>query len=203
MIPQSFRFLLPTVLAGVMFSPLTGAAATTPGPMQILRTTTDELLVVIYEKPADGRSLTARVQPVMERYFDFELLTRRAVGPGWRQLTPGQQQRTTKLLTELIVRSYCAHFDTNVRSRVTYATPVEVAAGRYELPTTVTHIGQNYAVTYRAEQMPDGWRFYDIIVEGVSLVANYRAQFTALFQQGGADAIISALEKNLAENAPV
>ena len=72
-----------------------------------------------------------------------------------------------------------------------------------ELPTTIIYPSQSIAVSYRAELMPDGWRFYDVIVEGVSLVANYRAQFTALFQQGGADAIISALEKNLAENPPV
>lgn len=203
MIPRSFRFLLPPVLAGVMFSRLAGAVATAADPVQTLRTATDELLAVLYEKPVDGRPLIERTRPVMEKYFDFASLTRRAVGPGWRQLTPGQQERATQLLTELIVRNYCAHFDTAARSRVTYATPLAMAAGRCELPTTVIHTGQNIAVAYRAELMPDGWRFYDVIVEGVSLVANYRAQFTALFQQGGAEAIISALEKNLAENPPV
>ena len=203
MIPRSFRFLLPPVLAGVMFSPLTGAVATAADPVQVLRTATDELQAVIFEKPADRQPLAERARPRLVKYFNFESLTRLSVGPAWRQLTPGQQQHTIKLLTELVVRNYCAHFDTAVRSRVTYAAPVALAAGRCELPTTIIYPDRSIAVTYRVEQMPDGWRCYDIIVEGISLVANYRAQFTALFQKGGADAIISALEKNLAENPPV
>jgi phospholipid transport system substrate-binding protein len=200
MIPRSCRFLLPPVLAGVLFSSLAGAPPADPG--QILRAATDQVLAIIYDLPADGRPLAKRAQPVLEKYFNFESLTRRAVGPGWRQLTPAQQQRTTTLLAELVVRSYCSHFDTTVRSRVTYGALVATAAGRCELPTTVTYSDKNFAVAYRAELMPEGWRFYDVIVEGVSLVANYRAQFTELFQKGGADAIISALEKNLAENPP-
>jgi len=203
MIPRCLRFLLPPVLAGVILLTRANAAATVTDPEQTLRAVTDQVMEVVYDKPADGRTLAARVQPVMEKYFDFALLTRRAVGPGWRQLTPAQQQRTIQLLTEMIVRNYCARFDTVNRSRVIYATPVQVAPGRYELPTTVSHTRRDYAVVYRAELMPDGWRFYDVVVEGVSLVANYRAQFTALFQQGGADAIISALEKNLAQNSSV
>ena len=203
MIPRSLRCLLPPVLAGVLFLIRSQAAVAVTDPVETLRTVTDQVLVVVYEKPADGRPLAARVQPVMEKYFDFALLTRRAVGPGWRQLTPAQQQRTIRLLTEMIVRNYCARFDTVNRSRVTYAAPVAVAAGRCELPTLVSHTRRNYAVTYRAELMPDGWRFYDVVVEGISLVANYRAQFTALFQEGGAEAIISALEKNLAQNPSV
>ena len=197
---RSLLVLLPLCLIGLLFGLKADASVTAADPGQILRNATDELLTVIYEKPADGRLLAERARPVMEKYFDFGLLTRRAVGPGWRQLTPGQQQRTTKLLTELIVRNYCAHFDTSVRSLITYAAPLTLAAGRSELPTTIIYSGRNIAVSYRAEQLPEGWRFYDVIVEGVSLVANYRAQFTPLFQQGGGDAIISALEKNLAEH---
>ena len=201
MIPHSFRFLLPLILAGGLIVPRADAGPTATDPVQFLRTATDELHVIMFEKPSDPRPLAVRAKPVLVNYFDFALLTRRAVGPGWRQLTPEQQQRTIHLLTELIVRNYCARFNTVVLSRVAYAAPVAVAAGRCELPTTIIYPRRSIAVTYRAEQMPDGWRFYDVVVEGVSLVANYRAQFTALFQQGGADAIIGALEKTLTENS--
>ena len=195
--------LLPLCLAGLIVVPRAAAVPTGTDPVQIARTATEELMNVLYARPVAGHPLSERAQPVLEKFFDFPMLTRRAVGPGWRQLTTEQQQRTTQLLTELIVRNYCARFDSVVRSRVTFAAPVPVGTGRYELPATVTHTGQNYAVVYRVEQTAAGWSFYDVILEGVSMVANYRAQFTALFQQGGADAIISALEKNLAANLPV
>lgn len=197
--PPLSRGLLALLLASALLAGRANGAESANDPGQTVRTTYDQVLAIIYEQPADGRPLAARVQPVLEKYFDFAALTRRAVGPGWRQLTAGQQQRATELLTGLIVRNYCAHFDTAVRSRIAIAAPVTLAAGRCEVPTTIIYSGRNIAVTYRAEQMPDGWRFYDVIVEGVSLVANYRAQFTALFQQGGAEAIIHALEEKLGE----
>ena len=198
--PRSLLALLPLCLAGLVLAPRAGARPTGPDPVAVARTATDELMKVLYARPDDGRPLAERARPVLEKFFDFPTLTRRAVGPGWRQLTPEQQRRTTNLLTELIVRTYCARFDAAVRSEVTFAAPVSLGPGRFELPATVTHTGQNYAVIYRVEQTPEGWSFYDVSVEGVSMVANYRAQFTALFQQGGADAIISALERNLAAN---
>lgn len=197
--PPLSRVLLALILASALLAGRVDGAESAKDPGQAVRAANDQVLAIIYDQPADRRPLAARMRPVLKKYFDFEMLTRRAIGPGWRQLTPGQQQRATGLLTELIVRNYCAHFDTSVRSRITIAAPVALAAGRCEVPTTIIYSGRNISVTYRAEQMPDGWRFYDVIVEGVSLVANYRAQFTALFQQGGAEAIIHALEEKLGE----
>ena len=196
------RLLLPALVGALLAPPATAGSTPDPDPLPVLRTATDQVQAIIYAPRVSGRPLVEQVQPVMEKYFDFGALTRRAVGPGWRQLTPAQQQRATRLLTELIVRNYCAQFDTSARSRVTYAAPVELGTGRCELATTVVHTGRNIAVTYRAELTPEGWRFYDVIVEGVSLVANYRAQFTALFLRGGADAIIHALEEKLGETLP-
>ncbi len=200
MTPTLFPLFLSAFLTVGLFVTRSDAVVTAPDPVQTLRNATDELQVIMFEKPSDPRPLAVRAKPVLVKYFDFALLTRKSVGPGWRQLTAEQQQRTTELLTELIVRNYCAHFDTVERFRLTCAVPVALAADRCELVSTIIYPRQSIAVAYRAEQRPDGWRFYDVIVEGVSLVANYRAQFTVLFQQGGAQAIIGALEKNLAAN---
>ena len=191
-----------SLLACALLAPVAAGAGPVTDPGQILRTATDEVMAVVYAPPVDGRSVAARVQPVMEKFFDFAALTRRSIGPGWRQFTPEQQRRTTALLAELIVRNYCAHFDTKVRSQVTFAAPVPLTDDRCELPTSITYSGQNYSVTYRAEQASGRWRFYDVIAEGVSLVANYRAQFAPLFQKGGAAAIIHALEEKLASPTP-
>jgi phospholipid transport system substrate-binding protein len=197
--PRLFCALLVPVIAGIISGPLAAAPGNAADAGRILRTATDETMAIIYDKAADSRPLAERVQPVMEKYFNFDALTRRAVGPGWRQLTSDQQRRVTVLLSALVIRNYCSHFDVNVRSTVIYAAPVDLASGRCELPTTLTYTGQSYAVAYRAELLPEGWRFYDVVVEGVSLVANYRAQIEPLFQKGGADAVIHALADKLAE----
>lgn len=188
-------------LAWMLLHPLAVAAGPASDPAQALHTAIDEVMTVIYEPTADQRAIAVRAQPVMEKSFDFAALTRRAVGPGWRQFTPEQQQQATALLTTLIVRNYCTHFDSSFRARITYATPVPLAGDRCELPLTIAGSVNRYAVTYRAELTAGRWHFYDVVVEGVSLVANYRAQFAPLFQQGGASAIIRALEEKLASPA--
>ena len=200
--PRTIHRFLSWLLTGVLLLPLAASADPVLDLSQTVRAATEEMLAVVCEKPTDDRPLAERAHAALQKYFDFPMMTRRAAGPGWREYTPEQQQRITTLLTELVVRSYCSHFDSTIRSRAAYAAPVELAKDRCELPTTIIYASQNFAVTYRAEKIAGNWHIYDVIVEGVSLVANYRAQFNALFQQGGAEAIIHALEENLATPVP-
>ncbi len=176
-------------------------------PQVLLRAAVDEVLAIAYpEKLTDPAaaalpSLAARVRPVLEKYFSFELLTRSAVGPGWSQIKPEDQKRLITLFTELVIRTYSDKFEPGARPGITYAKPVEINATSRELPSTISYAGKNYAVSYRVRQLPEGWRIYDVNVEGVSMVNNYRAQFTPLFDKGGAAAIIAAIEKNIADYA--
>jgi phospholipid transport system substrate-binding protein len=65
-----------------------------------------------------------------------------------------------------------------------------------EVPTTLLYQGNQYSVIYRLEEA-EGWRITDVVVEGVSFVANYRAQFDAQFKRGGSDAVIDALSESV------
>jgi phospholipid transport system substrate-binding protein len=172
-------------------------------PQTILHQAVDEVLTIAYAPPVTPPAdpLVNRLRPVLEKYFSFDLITRSAVGPGWNSFSPADQQRTITLFTDLVIRTYSDKFEPGDRPKVTYGKPVEIDATRRELPTTITYAGKNYSVSYRLRQLPAGWRIYDVNIEGVSMVANYRAQFDPLFQKGGAAAIIAALEKNLADFA--
>jgi phospholipid transport system substrate-binding protein len=65
-----------------------------------------------------------------------------------------------------------------------------------DVPTTLVYKGGRYAVTYRMEQI-GGWRIADVVIEGVSLIANYRSQLDATFKQGGVEAVIRSLEQSV------
>jgi phospholipid transport system substrate-binding protein len=123
-------------------------------------------------------------------------MTRRAVGPGWRQFTPAQQAKATGLFTTLIIRSYSAKFTPGEHPVITYKAATEPAPGRVEVPTSLLYEGSHYEVIYRLENA-GSWRITDVVIEGVSLVANYRSQFDAQFKKGGADAVIAALTQSV------
>ncbi len=175
---------------------LAGATrASTADAEQRLQGAVNEALAVAKAAP-DNRVMTVKLRPVLQKHINFETMTRRAVGPGWRQFSPAQRAKATDLFTTLVIRSYCEKLTPGEYPVIKFKTAKAPEAGRCEIPTTLTYQGSNYDVTYRLEGA-DNWRVSDIIIEGVSLVANYRTQFDAVFKKGGAEAVIDSLTQTV------
>ena len=191
------RWLLPLLLAsGVIAS---SAIAAPADPVGQLRNEVDQVLALAYSGQS-SETLAERVRPLLERDFAFDLVTRQAIGPGWRQFTAGDQQKVTDLFSRLVIRIYAARVVGTQRPAITYGKTVSLSPDRCEIPTRVTAPnGEPYAVVYRLINLSGGWRIYDVLIEGVSFVANYRAQFDDLVRRGGAAAVIKSLEAKLAQ----
>lgn len=164
-----------------------------------LREGMDEALAIVEHSPS-GKVLADKLQPSLEKRVSFEAMTRRAVGPGWKKFTPAQQQEATKLFTKLIVHSYCDKFTPGAKTSVEYRKSSSPAADKVEVPTVMTYKGGRYNIVYRLENH-GRWVITDILAEGVSLVANYRAQFDELYKKGGADAVLNSLQQSVARNS--
>ena len=193
----SRRWLLSLLVApGVLaFSAIAGPA----DPVGQLRSEVDQVLALAYSGQS-SETLAERVRPLLEKDFSFDLVTRQAIGPGWRQFTAGEQQKVTDLFSRLVIRIYAARVVGTQRPNITYGKTVTLAGDRCEIPTRVTAPnGEPYVVVYRLINLSGGWRIYDVLIEGVSFVANYRAQFDDLVRRGGAAAVIKTLEAKLAE----
>ena len=160
-----------------------------------LRAAVDQVLTVA-QKAKGGSSMADQITPVLLRHVCFESMTRRAVGPGWRQFTPEQKAEATKLFTKLIIRSYSEKFTPGEQPDTKYLKSSSPGAGKVEIPTITVYKGSRYNVTYRMEDRGK-WMVTDILAEGVSLVANYRAQFDALVKKGGASAVIASLKQSV------
>lgn len=164
-----------------------------------IRTSIDEVLTAAYAQPGVAPT-PAQIRPYLARCVAFELVTRQAMGPGWKQFSAADQKRVTELFTELLIRTYSRRIIGTKRPKIVYGTPVRISAEREELPTRVTTslTSDPFPVTYRVAKLSQGWRIYDIVIEGISFVANYRAQFDDLIKKGGAVAVIHSLETKLA-----
>ncbi len=184
------------LLALIPFLLLPAAVASTADAEKRLKVAVNDVLAIA-KRSSSGKALAEGLRPVLGKYLSFEAMTRRAVGPGWRQFSPAQQKKATGLFTTLVIRTYSDKFTPGQDPVVEFGKAVTPAAGRVEVPTTVLYQGSRYSVVYRLEQT-GGWRITDIVIEGVSLIANYRTQFDSQFKQGGADAVLSALTKSVA-----
>ena len=151
----------------------------------------------IADHSANSGALAVSVRPVLVNIISFDLMTRRAVGPGWREFTEAQKKEATDLFTTLIIRTYASKFTPGEFPEITYKTAISPVPGRVEIPTSILYKGSHYEVIYRQEESV-AWRITDVVIEGVSMIASYRTQFDAQFKQGGAPAVISALKKSVA-----
>jgi phospholipid transport system substrate-binding protein len=193
---RSRRFLLLLASGAIALSALAAPA----DPVTQLRSEVDQVLAIAYSGQ-NSQMLADRVRPLLERDFSFELVTRQAIGPGWRQFTPSEQQKVIDLFSRLVIRIYSTRVVGTQRPNISYGKTVTLAPDRCEIPTRVTAANGDrpYLVVYRLINLSGNWRIYDVLIEGVSFVANYRAQFDELVQHGGAAAVIKTLEAKLAE----
>jgi len=161
-----------------------------------LRSAVDEVLNIA-KNAKDRAGLVSKIGPVLSKHISFDVMTRRAIGPGWRTFTPAQQKDAVKHFTQLIIRSYSSKFTIGAMPEISYKSAATPAAGRVDVTTTTTYQGSRYNVIYRMEQA-EGWRTTDVVIEGVSMVANYRSQFDPVFKKGGAEAVLRSLEQSAA-----
>jgi phospholipid transport system substrate-binding protein len=199
-----FRLVLKSVLVLLILDVgRPSGAASVDDAATMLRSSVDEVLSIAYSGRGN-ETLATRVRPTLEKCFAFDIVTRQAMGPGWRQFSATDQKRVTDLFSELMIRTYSARVVGTQRPKIVFGSPIALASDRCEIPTRVTPSSSNdsIAVVYRLIKLPAGWRIYDVLIEGVSFVANYRAQFDELIQKGGALAAIRTLEAKLAEPVP-
>lgn len=187
------------------------ARAQAVGPDVLVRKTSEEVLDIIRSDKEIRAGNTARIAQLIEDkvapHFDFNRMTRLAVGRAWRDASPEQRKALSSEFRTLLVRSYAAAFTAYTGIAIEYR-PHRMNPGDSEtiIQTLIMLPGgaQPITVDYDMEKTQDGWKVYDVRVAGASLIINYRNLFAQEIQNGGLDGLLKSLvEKNRAKPAPV
>ncbi len=195
------------LLSGVLLLCLSlGARADIPDPDVLIKNTVREVLDVVRKdkelRSGNQKKLLALVDEKVLPNFDFERMTKLAVGKSWRTATPEQKQALMSEFRILLVRTYTKAF-TSYRDQTVEIKPLKLDSATTDVTvkTAIVKPGsqQTVQVDYDMEKRPDGWKVYDLTVEGVSLVTSYRGTFADQIQQLGIDGLIKTLaDKNKA-----
>ena len=185
--------------------------AQTVAPDVLVKKTSEEVLNIIRSDKEIRAGNTTRITQLIEEkvapHFDFNRMTRLAIGRPWRDAKPEQRQALTAEFRTLLVRSYSAAFTAYTGIAIEYR-PHRMNAGDTEtvVQTLIKLPGgaQPVTVDYDMESTTEGWKVYDVRVAGASLIINYRNLFAQEIQNGGLDGLLKSLvEKNKAKPAPV
>jgi phospholipid transport system substrate-binding protein len=184
------------VVVSVLAASLTLASEAPAGPASDQLRSRIDRVVGILEDPALKARPEARrtaLRGAAGDIFDFPEITRRALGRHWQTATPAEREELTHLLTKLLERAYLGRIEQYSGERIVVAGEAvdgELATVRTKL---VSKGGLEIPVDYRLQRVGDRWMAYDVAVEGVSLIANYRAQFNKIIQTSSAQTLVQRL----------
>ncbi|MFC4277463.1 MlaC/ttg2D family ABC transporter substrate-binding protein [Achromobacter aloeverae] len=149
-------------------------------------------------KPGDVARVNQVVTQHILPYVDFEKTTRLSAGRYWRQATPEQQKALAEAFRGTLVRTYAGALTRVDNQTATKTLPFrgDPKADDLVVRTVISQSnGQNTGVDYRLEKTASGWKIYDLNVENIWLIQNYRNQFAQEINQNGIDGLIKALNQ--------
>jgi len=187
-----------------------GVCAAVMEPDVLIKNITQEVLSTIKQDKGIQANSPKEISGMMDAKvlpnFDFERMTRLATGKSWRNANPEQQKTLVAEFRNLLVHSYINVF-MRYQDHIVEIKPFKMSAGANEvtIKTFIIKSGaQPLAVDYEMEKTADGWKVFDLVVDGVSLVTTYRSTFSRQVQQSGVDGLIKTLvAKNAANNSLV
>lgn len=186
-------------IAGLLLAFVAAGAMAQEGPDALVKRVSQEVLAIIKSDPKVQAGDQARIREVVETkllpYFDFDRITALAMGRNWRQATPEQQKQLVEQFRQLLVRTYSGAL-AQYRDQTMDYKPLRADANATEVTvrTEVVRQGQAPVPIDYSMTKGSGWKVYDVIVGGVSLVTNYRDEFNEQIKSGGVDGLIKTLQ---------
>jgi phospholipid transport system substrate-binding protein len=148
------------------------------------------------DKRADERR--AAINKVADEIFDFAETAKRSLGQHWDQRTPAERKEFVRLFTELVQRTYISKVD-QYNSEMKFRGDTVDGDEAVVRTTLLLNKGAEMALDYRMHRPRDRWQVYDLNIDGISLVANYRAQFNKIVRTSSYEALVTALKSRQAE----
>jgi phospholipid transport system substrate-binding protein len=179
------RAVLALVLSLAVIT-LTGRWALAGVPSDQLRGQIDRVIRVLEDpelkKEGHAKDRRAAVRKIANDIFDFSETARRSLGRHWQGRTPAERDEFVQLFSDLLERSYISKIETYGGEKIAYlGDSIEGEQAKVQTKL-VTKGSGDIPIEYRMHKKGDRWLVYDVVIEGVSLVANYRTQFNKIIQ---------------------
>ncbi|MBX6419394.1 MAG: ABC transporter substrate-binding protein [Nevskia sp.] len=186
------------------------AAGAPPAPDAALRNATEEVRGMIRDHYAEYRADQAKfyqaIDQVVVPHFDVPYIAQLVLARNWRTATPEQRARFAQAFKDMLVRSYANAMLDNYNSVKIAWQPARLAPGADDatvVSTLTRDNGQVYTIGFRVHLVNGDWKIYDLNIENISLVTNFRAQINAEIKRTSLDDVIARMEKGEFKSSPV
>ena len=196
-LPYLFRTLVSLLLVVGVTAPVLAGK-----PTEQIQQTTDKILSIVKDPalkgPSKAQERRGSVRKAVAERFDWEEMARRSPGRYWAQRTAEEKREFVRLFSELVERTYMGKVEDYSGEKVRYEG--ETIDGDYAVVKVIimTQKNKDISVDYRLQKEGTGWLVYDVSIEGVSLVNNYRTQFNSIILQSSYENLLKRLKVKVA-----
>lgn len=192
--PRRF-FALITLALTLAATPALTAPVT---PLEEVRTTVDAVLALLRDKSLDPDLRRTQVTQLVRSRFDFISMSQRILATHWRSASPQEQQRFVTLFSDLLEANYTSKIEAYTNETVQYRGE-QIIGDRASIDTSIITASAEIPIAYRLLRAGDHWLVYDVVIEGVSFVSNYRSTYGEIVRREGMSGLLRQMEEKLRE----
>ena len=200
---MTLRTVLAALAASLVLVSFTARDGWAGSPTDQLRTNVDRVLKVVgdtsMKAPDHARDRRAQVRRIAEDFFAFDETAKRALGRHWQARTPAEQKEFVALFSDLLERSYLTKIELYGGEKIQYVGEMVDGDAATVKTKIVTKAESEIPVDYRMLKRGDKWLVYDVVIEGVSLISNYRTQFNKIIQTSSYQELLNKIKSKDAE----
>jgi phospholipid transport system substrate-binding protein len=172
-------------------------------PLDAVQTNVNKVLDVLRDPKLKAESAKGikkeKLEAIYEQMFDEVELSRRTLGANWNKLNPAQQKEFTQLYRQVLEKAYIDKILSYTNEKIVFPKESMLANDQAEVQTKVVTSSKEIPIFYRAILKDGTWKVYDVVVENVSLVQNYRSQFNSILAKNTPDQLLETLRKKVKE----
>jgi len=168
---------------------------------KILKSSVDKVFTVMLDKEMTMDQKKRKVTEITNTVFGFPLMAKLSIGKArWSEFNAEQRAEFTSLFTELFQSFYIDKLDLFSNEKVIFHPATVVQKKKVQIPTILLSKGKEYSILYKMYKTKDGWKIYDITIEGVSLIHTYRSQYNHILESGEIEDLLTKMRDKKKEN---
>jgi phospholipid transport system substrate-binding protein len=167
------------------------------GPLETVRQEIKKVLDVLGDSSLNNEVKKEKLRTFYGQMFDEVEFSKRALGGNWRKLNPAQQQEFVRLFRGLLEKAYIDKLLAYTDEKILFGREITLASNRAQIQTKVITSSREIPIDYRVIRKDGMWKIYDVVVENVSLVQNYRSQFRSILAKNTPDQLLELLRKKV------
>lgn len=180
----------------VLIAVVGAQAADYSTPMGRVRDSVERVIAILNDQTLDREIRWQQIAAVIDESFDFRSMSQSVLATEWKRATPEERERFIEFFTQYIEETYRAKIEAYTDQRIDFGEEI-IRGDRASVDTAIVTSATEIPVTYKLKNNDGRWYAYDIVIEGVSLVTNYRNTFAAIAKSEGMEGVLADIQRRI------